>query len=105
MKKVIKIVVPILLVLVVLSSIFWYLFVYDRSFTQNLLLNRARAADERGDYSAAAWYYNLAYRHSREDDQVAIELAEQFKSIGNYTHNAVVCTVKEPCNAVASEYV
>ena len=85
MKKVIKIVVPILLVLVVLSSICWYLFVYDRSFTQNLLLNRARAADERGDYSASAWYYNLAYRHSREDDQVAIELAERFKSIGNYT--------------------
>lgn len=85
MKRIIKIVVPILLILVVLSSICWYLFVYDRSFTQNVLLNRARAADERGDYSAAAWYYNLAYQHSREDEQVAIELAEQFKSIGNYT--------------------
>jgi len=85
MKKVIKIVVPILLVLIVLSSILWYFLSYDRNFTQELLLNRARAADNRGDYSAAAWYYDLAYRHSHEDEDVAIELAEQFKSIGNYT--------------------
>lgn len=85
MKRIIKIIVPILLVLVVLSSICWYLFVYDRGFTQNFLLNRARAADARGNYSAATWYYNLAYRHSNEDELVAIELAEQFKSIGNYT--------------------
>lgn len=85
MKKTIKIAVPIFLVVVVLSSIFWYLLIYDQSFTQNLLLNRARAADSRGNYSAAAWYYNLAYRQSHEDETVAIELAEQFKSIGNYT--------------------
>lgn len=85
MKKVIKIIVPILLILVVLSSILWYLLSYDRNFTQELLLNRARAADSRGNYSTAAWYYDLAYRHSHEDEEVAIELAEQFKSIGNYT--------------------
>lgn len=85
MNRTIKILVPILLVLVVLTSIFWYLLIYDRSFTQDLLLSRARAADDRGNYRAAAWYYNLAYRHSHEDEEVAIELAEQFKSIGNYT--------------------
>ena len=85
MKKLAKIIVPILLILTVLFSIFWYLLIYDRSFTQDLLLNRARAADSRGNYSTAAWYYDLAYRHSHEDEEVAIELAEQFKSIGNYT--------------------
>ena len=85
MKKTIKIIVPILLVLVVLFSICWYLFVYDRNFTQNFLLNRARAADERGNFKTAAWFYDLAYRHSHEDEDVAIELAEQFKLNGNYT--------------------
>lgn len=85
MKKTIKIIVPILLVLVVLFSIFWYLFVYDRNFTQNFLLNRARAADARGNFKTAAWFYDLAYRHSHEDEDVAIELAEQFKLNGNYT--------------------
>ena len=85
MKKTIKIIVPLLLAFVVLFSVIWYLLSYDRSFTQELLLNCARAADARGDYSAAAWYYDLAYRHSHEDEEVAIELAEQFKSIGNYT--------------------
>ena len=85
MKKIVNIIVPLLLVLVVLFSICWYLFIYDRSFTQDFLLNRARAADARGNYSAATRYYNLAYRHSHEDELVAIELAEQFKSIGNYT--------------------
>lgn len=85
MKKAIRIIVPILLVLVVLFSICWYLFVYDRDFTQNFLLNRARAADARGNFKTAAWYYDLAYRHSHEDETVAIELAEQFRSIGNYT--------------------
>lgn len=85
MKKIVKIVVPILMVLGIVSSIIWYLLVYDRDFTQSLILKRARAADSRGNYAAATWYYNLAYRHSHEDELVAIELAEQFKSIGNYT--------------------
>lgn len=85
MKRIIKILVPILLVLIVLASIFWYLLIYDRGFTQNLILNRARAAEQRGNYKTSTWYYNLAYRHSHEDENVAIELAEQFKSIGNYT--------------------
>lgn len=85
MKKFFKIIVPLLLVLVVLFSICWYLFVYDRDFTQDFLLSRARIADSRGNYSTAAWFYDLAYRHSNEDEEVAIELAEQFKSIGNYT--------------------
>lgn len=85
MNKVIKVIVPVLLALIVLISICWYLFIYDRSFTQEFLLSRARAADARGNYSTATWFYDLAYRHSHEDEDVAIELSEQFKSIGNYT--------------------
>lgn len=85
MKKIVKIIVPILLALTVIISIIWYLFQYDPGFTQDFLLRRARIADERGNYTFSAWYYDLAYRHSGEDESVAIELAEQFKTVGNYT--------------------
>ena len=85
MKKVIKIIVPILLAIAVIFSVCWYLFVYDRDFTQDFLLHRARVADSRGNYAIASWFYDIAYRHSHEDENVAIELAEQFKAIGNYT--------------------
>lgn len=85
MKKAFKIIVPILLSLVVLGSIAWYLLVYDSSFTQELLLSQARRLENRGKHSAAVWVYNLAYSHSGEDGVVAIELADQYKGIGNYT--------------------
>ena len=85
MKKASKMIVPILLALIVVASIIWYLLQYDPGFTQDMLLRRARLADERGNHRTAAWYYDLAYRHSDEDEAVAIELAEQFKSSGNYT--------------------
>ena len=85
MNKAVKIIVPLLLAIIVVFSVCWYLFIYDRDFTQDFLLNRARAADNRGNYSVATWFYDMAYRHSHEDEEVAIELAEQFKSNGNYT--------------------
>lgn len=85
MKKALKIIVPILLLLIVLGSITWYLLVYDSGFTQELLLRQARKLEENGNHTAAVWVYNLAYNHSGEDSNVAIELANQFKAIGNYT--------------------
>ena len=85
MKKAFKIIVPILLSLVVLASIGWYFLIYDSSFTQELLLGHARYLETNGNHSAAVWVYNLAYSHSGEDGNVAIELAQQYKSTGNYT--------------------
>lgn len=85
MKKAFKIIIPILLALVIIGSIAWYLLAYDTGFTQDLLLNQARRFEESGKHAAAVWVYNLAYSHSGEDDNVAIELANQYKGIGNYT--------------------
>lgn len=85
MKKAFKIITPILMVLAVLLSIGWYLFQYDPGFTKDFLLDRARAAEERGHHSIAAWIYDLTYHQSNEDENVAIELVEHFKSMGNYT--------------------
>lgn len=85
MKRFLKIFLPILLALAVLFSVGWYLLRYDPGFTRDILLSQARAAEERGDHSTATWFYNLAYKQSGEDEAVAIELAEQYKSAGNYT--------------------
>ena len=85
MKKAFKIIVPILLSFAVLASMAWYFLIYDSSFTQELLLGHARYLENKGNHSAAVWMYNLAYSHSGEDGNVAIELAEQYKGIGNYT--------------------
>lgn len=85
MKRSMKRILPILLVLVILFSIGWYLLVYDRGFTQDILMGSARFFEEHGQQAIAAWFYDQAYRQSNNDARVAIELAEQFKKAGNYT--------------------
>ncbi len=85
MKKTAKILVPILLVLLILTSIVWYLFVYDRPFTRDTLLAQARFHDLHGNARISALFYDLAYDFSGHDENVAIELANQYKAHGNYT--------------------
>ena len=75
----------ILLGIVIICSIVWYLFVYDQSFTRDMLLRQARMFEKQGNHSIAAWLYDMAYQQSGRDEEVAIELAEQFKEHGNYT--------------------
>lgn len=85
MKKVLKILLPILLALAVVVSIGWYFLKYDPGMTRDLLVSQARRLESRGNHSMATWFYNLAYRQSDEDESVAIELAQQYKTSGNYT--------------------
>lgn len=98
MKKFMKFFIPILLIAVIISSIGWYLFVFDREFTRDLLLNQARLNDLKGNTRVSAWFYNLAYVHSGKDENVAIELANQYKSDGNYTKAEVTL-----CSAINSD--
>ena len=85
MKKFWRTLVPILLALLIIASLVWYCFVYDRDFTRDMLLNQARHQSMQGNPKVASWFYNLAYEHSGQDENVAIELANQFKADGNYT--------------------
>lgn len=64
---------------------FWYLFDYDRAFTRDFLLKEARVNDARGNSALSSWFYKLAYTHSGNDEDVALELANQYKSDNNYT--------------------
>lgn len=85
MKKLTKILVPVLLALLILGSIVWYLFVFDREFTRDFLLQQARYHDTYGNSRLASFFYDTAYEFSEQDEHVAIELAEQYKADGNYT--------------------
>jgi len=90
MKKVFRIILPILLVLAIVLALIWYLFVYDRAFTRDILLSCARSADLNNKPAIAAWFYDLAYNQSVDSDEVAIELAMQHKADGNYTQAEVI---------------
>lgn len=85
MNRTAKRILPILLGIVIIASIAWYLLVYDRDFTQDMILRQARVFEESGNNAAAAWMYDLAYQQSGGDENVAIELAQHFKDNGNYT--------------------
>ncbi len=85
MNRALRIILPILLIVVILISVGWYLLKYDPAFTQELLINQARRAEDRGDLSLSTWLYSMAYRQSGNDEAVAIELAAQYRSIGNFT--------------------
>ncbi len=85
MNKITRFLVPLLLFVLIIGSIGWYLFVYDRDFTRDMLLQQARYNDLHGNPKLSSWFYNLAYEHSGQDENVAIELANQYKADGNFT--------------------
>jgi len=85
MKKAIRIIVPLILVLAIIICSGWYLLVYDREFTRDVLLYTARYLDSTGNHNSATWFYNLAYKQAINKDVVAIAMADQYKALGNYT--------------------
>lgn len=85
MKKLFRFLVPVLLFALILVSIFWYCFIYDRNFTRDMLLTQARYHSTDGNPRIASWFYDMAYELSDQNDGVAIELANQFMSSGNYS--------------------
>lgn len=97
MKKAVRIFIPLLLVLVILASVAWYLFVYDREFTRDSLLSQARFQDLHGNSRLSSWFYDMAFNFSGKDENVAIELANQYKATGNYTKAEYTLT-----NAISS---
>ena len=92
MKKAAKFLMPLILGLLIIASIIWYLFIYDRAFTRDTLLNQARYQDINGNSRLSSWFYDAAYNFSGHDENVAIELANQYKHDGNYTKAELTLT-------------
>ena len=82
MKRVIRILIPFLLAITIVLCMLWYLFVYDRAFTRDLLLSCARYFEDQGDHAVASWFYDKAYIQATDSDAVAIELAKKEENKG-----------------------
>ncbi len=93
MKKTSKVLVPLLLAALIVASLIWYLFVYDRAFTRDTLLQQARFHDTHGNSRMSSGFYDAAYAFSGHDEDVAIELANQYKGDGNFTKAELTLTV------------
>ena len=85
MKRAFKIILPIILAIALLATTAWYLFVFDREFTRDMLLSCARYFEDNGNHSTAQWFYDTAYAQVDDNDSIAIELSEHYKETGNYT--------------------
>lgn len=85
MKKFFRILIPIILVIAIILCVGWYLFIYDKEFTRDMLLQGARYFESQGNHSLSGWFYDQAYEQADDNDAVAIELAQQHKNAGNYT--------------------
>nr|MBQ8243827.1 leucine-rich repeat domain-containing protein [Oscillospiraceae bacterium] len=104
MKKATKFLVPLIMGLLIVASIVWYLFIYDRAFTRDMLLEQARFQDMHGNSRISSWFYDAAYDFSGHDDNVAIELANQYKADGNYTKAELTLTRAIASNPSAEGY-
>ncbi len=85
MKKFLKVFVPIVLAIAIIAGIGWYLFVYDQDFTRDMLLYGARYLEGKGKLESASWFYDRAYDQGHGSDEIAIELASQYRESGNFT--------------------
>ena len=92
MKKATRFLVSLMLGLLIFASVFWYLFIYDRDFTRDTLLSQARFQALHGNSRLSSWFYDAAYNFSGHDENVAIELANQYKKVGNYTKAELTLT-------------
>lgn len=104
MKKLTHFLVPVLLFTLIVASVGWYLFVYDRDFTRDTLLSQARFQDTHGNSRLSAMFYDAAYSFSGHDKNVAIELANQYKKDGNFTKAELTLTQAIHDNPTAELY-
>lgn len=85
MRKILRILIPILMVVILIVSACWYLLVFDLATLQELMLRSARYCTEKGNFTTAAWFYEQAYNYSNQSGKIAIELANGYIADDNFT--------------------
>ena len=56
MKKIIKRIIPLLLIVALIASACWYILVYDRETVRDFLMAQARNCAQNGHFEAATWF-------------------------------------------------
>lgn len=90
MKKIHKILLPILFVLLVLAAGVWFFFFYRTDLTASMYLSWGNSRMESGHYASAVRLYRRAYSLCPDDPDLAIKLATAYEKAGNYTKTEYV---------------
>ena len=105
MKKIVKRIIPLLLIVALIASACWYIFVYDRDTVRDFLMAQARSCAQNGHFEAATWFYDISYEFAGEDENVAIDLAQIYKDSGNYTKAEYILVSAIADGATAELYI
>lgn len=105
MKRAFRVILPLFLILAIIATTAWYFLIYDQGLTRELLLTGARHFESTGNHKIAEFFYDVAYYQSSKDDDIAIELAEQYLALGNYTKAEHTITQAIINNATAELYI
>lgn len=85
MKRVIKVVLPLVLVLILLAGACWFFLFHRSDLTVNLLIRQAQSMTSHQRYERAVLYYSWAWSLDPEQEELPIALAEAYTAEGNYT--------------------
>ncbi len=84
MKRFIKALTVILLAAAIVLGTVWYFLEYDPDFTHDMLVRGARFFEDQGYPTISTWMYDRAYKYGQSIEQISLELADYYESVGNY---------------------
>ena len=84
MKTFVRTLLLILLAAAIILGTAWYLLEYDRDFTHDLLLEGARFFEMKDMHEISTWLYDAAYKYGTNIDEISLELADYYQSVGNF---------------------
>lgn len=85
MKRILKIVIPLVVVLALLGTAAWFFIVYRGDLTSGFLVGQAQRMVERGRYGRAITYYDWAWSLDPDNKEIPLALAKAYAGSGNYT--------------------
>lgn len=90
MRKALKIILPLVLVLVLLVTAYWFFFQFRTDITAGICVSIAEKRMEQEKYAGAITWYGYANRLEPDDPEIALKLADAYRRSGNYTKTEYV---------------
>ena len=84
MKRFIKALTVILLAAAIVLGTVWYFLEYDPDFTHDMLVRGAQFFEDQGYPAISTWMYDRAYKYGQSIEEISLELADYYESVGNY---------------------
>ncbi len=85
MKKVLKVLIPLVLIIALLVSACWYFLFYNRPLTVEFLMDQSSSMVSAKRYERAILYNKWAWNLMPEWTDLALDLADTYIATGNYT--------------------